>query len=86
MNEDIPLPSKDKLLSACSESKTVITITCPHCNYIWTVEDIHDDDCSKMDVVDVIEQCPKCDKWMKIYDDEVAVDMFYESREGWADD
>ena len=82
MSKELPLPPKNELVLAHSESKTVTTITCPHCNHEWEVVDVHDGDCSKMDPIEVIEQCPKCNKWMKIYDDDTAIDMFYEDYEG----
>jgi len=82
MSEEEPLPPKEELKLAESQTKMVITITCPYCKYNWEVVDDNLDDCSKSDPVEIVEQCPKCSKWMKMYDDEIAIDMFYEDHEG----
>jgi len=77
MPEEKPLPPKEDLKMAESWSKMVITIVCPHCKHRWEVVDSDLSDCSKPDPVDIIEQCPNCGGWVKLSEDELAIDMFY---------
>jgi len=59
MSEEEPLPPKEELKLAESQTKMVITITCPYCKYNWEVVDDNLDDCSKSDPVEIVEQCPE---------------------------
>lgn len=81
MPEEESLPPKEELKMAESNTIMVITIVCPHCKHKWEVVDSNLNDCTKPDPVDIIEPCPECGKWMKLYEDDTAIDMFYEDYE-----
>ena len=81
-DQEKPLPPKDKLELAETYNKMIITIICPHCKHKWDVVDQNLEDCTKPDPVGILEPCPKCNEWMKLYDDDVEIDMFYEDHEG----